>query len=417
MKNQTVPVLAEWALWGKEPHDVEYRLLRCSDGTLGEDNFDEVITRYAPGTLESLPQVTVGWLAGAGRQNYLALAIHREPEHALYDASGRKVVLTDCFCVPFEELAAGAVSYRAMYAEFRKISLPLDSGSRIKTSLPMQSPPARVHRLAIPVAALLLTNKPVCILGANGVGLDARLGFFDSVMALLPYGMRSRLSVATWASSIFDEHKFRLFFAGARRCADDHVVTWDQHYRRLIVDDDVHEYLTWLESDLKDHVGLLAEQAEPIGFSQADLAQTLTQLRGSDGRPADAAYERDIPYAPSWAAGKARPARKRRRRASPRGPLPAEAHPARKPVMPRARTERYARIRGVKAQRAKVPASVKRTANHPQASRQKAGYLQIRVNTAQRFHDWRIDSMLMFVMLAMVLALCTAGVLILLSRR
>ena len=118
-----IPVTAEWALWGKEPSDLEYRLLRCSDGILSDANFDELLTRYATGTLEVLPQVTIGWLEDRPHGHQIALSIHEEPADRRIDATGRPVVLTRCFCVPYATLAEGRVSYQAMYDVFRKIPL------------------------------------------------------------------------------------------------------------------------------------------------------------------------------------------------------------------------------------------------------------------------------------------------------
>ena len=66
MDDAKVPVTAEWALWGKEPSDLEYRLLRTGEGAIGHREFEENITRYSPGALHDLPQVTVnGFLIAA----------------------------------------------------------------------------------------------------------------------------------------------------------------------------------------------------------------------------------------------------------------------------------------------------------------------------------------------------------------
>jgi hypothetical protein len=284
MKREMVQVPAEWALWGKEPHDVEYRLLRHSEGALGANQFDEVITRYAPGTLEDLPQVTIAWLATNQTRSYLVAARHRTPDHRLYDASGRQVVLTDCFCIPFEELAAKNVSYQELYEGLRKTPLPAAGRAGITIDLPVLPPRPPSRGFAMRVAALLLTDVPVCILGANGVGLEARLRFFDSVMTLLPYGMRSRLSASTWTSSIFEEHKFRLFFSGADRHAGDHVLVWNPRYRVSIRRDDVDNYLSWLASDLRANVALLAGQTGPTGFKPDQVARMMRKLREQQGR-------------------------------------------------------------------------------------------------------------------------------------
>jgi hypothetical protein len=50
-----VPVTAEWALWGKDARDAEYRLLACSDGPAGAATFVEQITSSSPGNAETWP--------------------------------------------------------------------------------------------------------------------------------------------------------------------------------------------------------------------------------------------------------------------------------------------------------------------------------------------------------------------------
>ena len=86
--------------------------------------------------------------------------------------------------------------------------------------------------LAMRVAALLLTSRGVCVLGADDADAGERLEFLDDVMSLLPYGMRSRLAGATWASSTAYDLNLRLFFADARRRGNDHVVFWHQPEHR-----------------------------------------------------------------------------------------------------------------------------------------------------------------------------------------
>src|SRR5690242_12653531 len=220
-----IPVTVEWALWGKERSDLEYRLLRCSDGTLSEANFDELLTRYSTGTLEALPQVTIGWLEDRAHGHQIALAIHEEPADRRVDATGRPVVLTRCFCVPYATLAEGRVSYQALYDKFRKIPLDEQEGT-FQTSLPVMPSVVRADLAAQRAAALLVTCKPVCVLEADRAGLADRLEFIDSVMSLLPFGLRCQLSASTWASSQFWEHKFRLFFASTLRPDDDCDVIW-----------------------------------------------------------------------------------------------------------------------------------------------------------------------------------------------
>ena len=285
----TIPVTVEWALWGKERSDLEYRLLRCSDGTLSSANFDELLTRYATGTLETLPQVTISWFEDQGHGHHIALSIHEEPADRRVDATGRPVVLTRCFCVPYAILAEGRVSYRAMYDEFRKIPLHEREGT-FETTLPVMQPGSSADLSAQRAAALLVTCRPVCILQADRVGLAERLEFIDSVMSLLPYGLRCQLSASTWASSQFWEHKFRLFFSSALRPDGEYDVTWGDDPRPI--PHKAGTYLNWLHNDAPDLADQLAKRAAqlagktaPVRFRGADVDRLLRELYDSpDGR-------------------------------------------------------------------------------------------------------------------------------------
>lgn len=63
MTYRTVPVSAEWALWGTGGRGPGYRLLQCSARAIARQSFEEVLARYSPGTLEILPQVTISWFS------------------------------------------------------------------------------------------------------------------------------------------------------------------------------------------------------------------------------------------------------------------------------------------------------------------------------------------------------------------
>lgn len=269
-----VPVTAEWALWGKEPRDAEYRLLKCSEGTLGPGMFTEVITRYSPGNLERLPQVSVSWVKG---HDHVAMAIH-DTRHGLHDAGHRKIVFTNCFCVPYRELAAGAVSYQALYSQFAGFEPPDDERSPAQIML---TSPAGTEGPASPtatrVAALLLTERRVCIIGADHVGMEERLRFLDSVMALLPYGMRIELSASTWVSSTA-EHMFRLFFTGAPRTGHDHVVAWGSPEQTPIGHRYADQYLTWLANGGRESQAQLAERKDPVRFEEEQIRTMLDQM-------------------------------------------------------------------------------------------------------------------------------------------
>jgi hypothetical protein len=276
-------VEAQWALQGKTLGRVGYRVLGCSTGSLSVDNFTEAIGRFSMGTQETLPralpQVTISYLAQGG-VNYLALAIHQfasdaEPNGGLmaHDDDGRPVVATSYYCVPYEPMADRVVSYQALYTAFTAAPLRPEDGPVLPVELPV--PPAApdgdvvMNPLAASAAALLLSGRPVCVLGATlETSMAERLGFIDAVMALLPYGFRSRMAAATWTRATNQNHRFRLFFSGARRDADqpDNVITWGRPERTILTPDD--DYAYWYQN------WLAAESAERVvnllsGFKQS----------------------------------------------------------------------------------------------------------------------------------------------------
>lgn len=122
---------AEWALWGKQATDREYRLLRCSSGMLRPRDFIAQIDRYSPGTLgfRSVPQVSVGWFRNpaAGTPHHVGLAIHETVDDAprggrglaRFDAAGRDITYVRYFCVPYKDLAAHVIDYQQLYGALR----------------------------------------------------------------------------------------------------------------------------------------------------------------------------------------------------------------------------------------------------------------------------------------------------------
>jgi hypothetical protein len=296
---RTTTITAEWALWGKESHDRDYRLLRCSVGTFSPQDFVYAIDRYSPGTLpvRTLPQVSVSWLKHpqTGLPSHLGLAIHEtaaadDPRsgqaRAQFDAAGREIVFVRYFCVPYEDLAAEAASYRQLYNAFRRRGLFEQGRDPITADLDKlqeQPPGADESLFAEHVAAQLLTTQPVCILGADQMPLDRRLRFIDLVMSGLTYGTRTQLSAATWVNSNFTAHKLRLFFASASRDdpgeisgpelgasnsqtrrKPDVVVKWGHLETARATDRESIEYLSWDGLGQPWAATVLAQETTPV---------------------------------------------------------------------------------------------------------------------------------------------------------
>jgi hypothetical protein len=286
-----VPLTAEWALWGKEARDAEYRLLACSDGPVSAATFVDQITSFAPGSAQTWPQVTVSGFRLHGATDYVALAIH-DTTQGRHDAVGREIVYTRFFCVPYQELVAGRIRYREMYDAFAGFwpdgrdrsarRFDLSHAEPLPESAPLAGPK---RRLAMRVAALLLTSRGVCMLGADGADASERLDFLDGVMSLLPYGMRSRLAGATWASSTAYDLNLRLFFADARRRGNDHIVFWNQPQQGPIDHPYADQYLRWLTAGVLQPEKELAAVTQPTGFDQPEVAMMLERLDVSYAKP------------------------------------------------------------------------------------------------------------------------------------
>ena len=298
MTGKAIQVSAEWALHGKGTEGEGYRLLSCSNGDLSRANFEDALGRFSLGVLDTLPQVSVSYLQPAGRHpggSYLALAIdwfatagqHYASGAVPHDEHGRKTAFTSYFCTPYRPLAEHAVTYQDMYRAFSKITVPTSDGPpqpvTIQTST--AKTPA-IDGLAMYVAPLLLTGTPVCVLDADGTSMGERLRFIDTVMALLPYGFRTRMTAATWAKSTYQNHRFRLYFSNAPRTnQQDHKVSW-------VTPDDVYlrgqakEYFDWL-ADKVDPLNRLASLSElkiDLRFDNTALPKALELVDSLQGR-------------------------------------------------------------------------------------------------------------------------------------
>lgn len=292
----TIPVVnAEWALEGKQPDGEGYRILACSTGELARANFAEALSRFQLGELSTLPQVSLSYarLDPRGR-SYLALAIHwYATEGQRYadgvgqrDSQGRPTAHTSYFCLPYEPMAAGAVGYLAMYEALSAVTLTVTDGPPIQVPIgPAASRTPTADGLAVRVAPLLLTGRPVCVLGAEGTSLIDRLEFIDAVMELLPYGFRARMTAATWTRASNRPHRFRLFFSAAPRAdSPDHVVNWGDDPDSVSVPDRAAgEYLDWLE-DTIGPLARLAELTSERGFGQKDILQAVEAVLGTKQR-------------------------------------------------------------------------------------------------------------------------------------
>jgi hypothetical protein len=297
---RVVPV--EWGLWGKEPNVPGYRIMRCSNGALGAADFHRFVSRYSSGVKETLPQYTVGWIPGrSGGTEYLVVAIHELADQDPARAGGRVRASRDreieyirLFCARYTDLAQYRATYYELVDAVKDTQLPAELTEPLRVGLPEFDPPhfhAAVRGYAESVAALLLTTRPVYILGSDGsdaFDAFARLRFIDYVLSLLPYGLRATFSASTWASATARDLKLRLFFTNARRAPEDGIcLHWGQPAapELLAADLSARHYASWLEHGGSNALAELAEQADPVRFTADDVRKAV------DGAPHDRPVE------------------------------------------------------------------------------------------------------------------------------
>ncbi|GAB2445253.1 hypothetical protein GCM10027187_07840 [Streptosporangium sandarakinum] len=293
----------EWALEGKRPgaHN-DYELLSWSDGRLGPEVFEEIRNRFATGLSADLPQLTVAVAATRERERvsrHVVLAIQEWSGHR--DATNRKIAYTRWFYVPYEELAAHRVSYEALYHALARLPVTPSAPPvvRVPDSDPAALDPGPDARCA---AALLLTGRPVCVVGADGVPMVERLRFLDTVAALLPYGMRTRLTAATWVSSTA-RHRIRLSFA-RHAPRDAYEVGWGRGTEVAWRDSPANVYLDLLtrtDVRIEDMMEGLARDTEPLSFGPGDLPRAVRLLERS-GYPEEVLSSADAEADTEWEA-------------------------------------------------------------------------------------------------------------------
>jgi hypothetical protein len=314
MARQAFELTVEWALWGRRVPETEDHVLQCSRGTFTPADFQSIIARYTTGMPDRLPQYSVGWVPGEDRAPaFVAVVIqeqipHDSGQHGCgggYEGLGGELVVR-LFCVRYADLAAHVVSYAELLDAVQQQEFPpwavfpgpVGPAAPVAPAtagpvairfppLPLPLPPPRpvadfAPELAKSVAALLLDLSQVCVLGAYEVPAADRLVFIDSVMSLLPYGMRASMSASTWASSTVQDLKLRLFFANTRR--DDSKtwhVRWGQPDPAEFPDPDgeaARLYFDWLRLSWPSARSWLASQAAPARFIDADIRQMVAAL-------------------------------------------------------------------------------------------------------------------------------------------
>ncbi|MFB4304505.1 hypothetical protein [Actinomadura sp. GTD37] len=203
---------AGWAVRGKPPgsyHD--YEIIGHGGADFTAADYADVLRHYALGTPPpertgpaALPWITVSEVRGPDGAARIGLAIEDWTGHS--DAAGRPVAETRYLCVPYEQLSRAPTSYTDLCHRLSALEPVPDAGELV-----LEAPPFDVGRHAAAVsrigpgrvaaAAALLLDGPVTVTGALDLSVAQRLEFLDAVAALLPFGWRTRLSMATWDQS------------------------------------------------------------------------------------------------------------------------------------------------------------------------------------------------------------------------
>ncbi len=265
--SRKVRIVAEWAVWGKPPGTRDdYGIRDCSRGRLSRDDFGEIVTRYAPGTLADLPQATISWVGGGDRA-HIGLAV--QDWSGQQDGLGRDIAVTRYFCVPYAQVADGPVTYEALYHAFRDCTRPVDG--LFAAEVPVLDPEkiaGMVDETAMDAAALLLTDRQVCLVRGESVPMLDRLRFLDTVAALLPYGLRTKLTASTWTDSSA-RHRIKLSFAKHARDGA-YSVTWGAQSVPYDCDESAKRYYDLLAGHSPGElVSRLAGYLEPMSFRDA----------------------------------------------------------------------------------------------------------------------------------------------------
>jgi len=161
----------------------------------------------------------------AGRRT--ALVVVEWPQADIRDATGRRASQTRYFDVDFAELARRDTSYLNLYDACA--AMTPENGTEVYFAAEPADPAELAAAIAefgsrrlAGIAGLMLDGDVVVMPDPALTDLPTRLRFLDAVLALLPYGIRDSVAVATWTPNDAP-HGFRLAFS-TRQLAGQHVV-------------------------------------------------------------------------------------------------------------------------------------------------------------------------------------------------
>lgn len=289
-------VPAAWALLGKTPGKADdYGVLAA--GPFPLDGLADRAWACVPST----PQLggapgpgRLPWAAFtprlAGGQPWLAVTAVDATEDR--DAVGRTIAAIRHVEIPFAGLARDRVGYQTLYRAIPAVSTMKTRDPAEPLELKVDGPDDTAARAladhgcfdrAAALAALLLDGDVVITLGDQDlVPLTDRLAEFDRVLALLPFGMRAGITLASWHDGTHTT-AFRLAFG---KFATRGQLTAGPGDSVSLPDrgpgaDYLRELLAVREEqpDVTELVEHLGRHRRPLGLAPADVTEAIDILR------------------------------------------------------------------------------------------------------------------------------------------
>ena len=291
-------IKADWAIKSKNIGDAqEYRVLACSVGEFDTLDFENIFRTLSVGTMplpiqtssdSPAPWITYGTYSKADKEHLVAVVQNWSNK---LDFARRPIAELYCLAVPYIELSTYRMGFFDLYEKF--ISLNLDHTSvvdlgKVELSPEISMSPNNIAAIIneigfdfCAVVAALLLKGSVAIVGSDIMVPIDRLKYLDAIISLLPYGIRSDLSMSTWVQSS-SRHTIRVGFTDSAR-PEQFRVEWKQTPETPI-DTLVSHYYNGILDLSKRHgivhiVDQLASQTEPYSFQDAQrLLDVLAEI-------------------------------------------------------------------------------------------------------------------------------------------
>ncbi|MEV4623489.1 hypothetical protein AB0J74_32880 [Asanoa sp. NPDC049573] len=198
-----------WAVRTKLADDARYQITADDSGGHDAGAYESLIQKFVlgtptsspPGTTDALPWVVVGPVDRPDGVK-LAVVIHEWPPAAVRDRAGRPVSRTRYFELPWS--AVHGAGYANLHAAVQHLT-PLD-GEMPRLAIAQFDAAGAIARLEgpnwrwMPLAAAALLDGRLVLAGAPSAAAGERLALLDTILALLPRGLRATLVAASWST-------------------------------------------------------------------------------------------------------------------------------------------------------------------------------------------------------------------------